>query len=80
MSKTWSEANRKRQEERIHLHRPWEASTGPKSEEGKRRSSRNADKGKAPIRELRSKISQIHRQRLELLRWLEKKYHIKIIY
>ena len=80
MSKTWSEANRKRQEERIHLHRPWEASTGPKSEEGKRRSSRNADKGKAPIRLMHRMVRKVHKERLELLRWLESEFNIKIKY
>lgn len=78
MSKTWSDANRKLQVERIHLHRPWKASTGPKSEEGKKRSSQNAYKGKAPIRSLRKMITRIHKERLEMIRWLEKAYGIRI--
>lgn len=41
----WTEEERKRQAERIRQWRPWESSTGPKTEEGKAIASRNADKG-----------------------------------
>lgn len=41
----WTEEERKRQAERIRQWRPWEQSTGPKTEEGKAIASRNADKG-----------------------------------
>ena len=46
--------HRARQSAAIRQWRPWEHSTGPKSEEGKARASRNAYKGgtRARLREL----------------------------
>ncbi len=41
----WTEERRKRQAEAIHRWRPWEHSTGPRTIEGKRRSSGNAFAG-----------------------------------
>lgn len=38
----WTEERRRRQAERCRAQRPWEQSTGPKSAEGKQRSSLNA--------------------------------------
>lgn len=38
----WSEERRERQRQAIQRWRPWEKSTGPRTEEGKARSSRNA--------------------------------------
>lgn len=78
MSKKWSKDSRKSQREVIQIHKPWEQSSGPISQEGKSRSSRNADKGKSPLRDMRKVISRLHKERLELLRWLEKQYRIKI--
>ena len=40
----WTEEARKRQSELIRRHKPWTKSTGPKTEEGKHCSSRNAVK------------------------------------
>lgn len=42
---TWKDERRRRQAEIIRQHRPWERSTGPRTEQGKARSARNADKG-----------------------------------
>ncbi|MGH1397629.1 MAG: hypothetical protein ACRBCT_00240 [Alphaproteobacteria bacterium] len=42
MSKGWSEERRRKQAEAIRRHRPWEKSTGPKSQAGKAVSSQNA--------------------------------------
>ena len=78
MSRKWSEESRKRQKKSIRTHKPWEVSTGPKSEAGKQRSSRNADKGKTPIRLMQKMIRKVHKERLEILRWLEHEYGIKI--
>ena len=78
MSKKWSNQSRKRQEKSIRTHKPWEVSTGPKSEAGKRRSSRNADKGKTPLREVQKMISKVRKERIEMLRWLERELGIKI--
>lgn len=44
MKKQWTEERRKAQAERCRNKRPWEQSTGPKSEQGKARSSLNAFK------------------------------------
>ena len=78
MSKEWSEDSRKRQGEAIKEHKPWEQSTGPKSDEGKGRSSRNADQGKLPLRVIRKMITKVHKERLEMLRLLKSKYGITI--
>ena len=78
MSKKWSEDSRKRQGEAIKEHKPWEQSTGPKSVAGKERSSLNADQGKSPLRVIQKMITKVHKERLEMLRWLEKQYGISI--
>ncbi|GJL85802.1 MAG: hypothetical protein DHS20C02_15770 [Micavibrio sp.] len=44
MSKGWSEERRKQQAERCRQNKPWEKSTGPRTAEGKRKSSLNAFK------------------------------------
>jgi hypothetical protein len=41
----WTDAARARQAELVRRWRPWDASTGPTTEQGRARSSRNADKG-----------------------------------
>ena len=78
MSKKWSEDSRKSQSMAIHSNKPWEKSTGPKSDEGKGRSSRNADKGKTPLRDIQRMITMVHKERLEMLRLLKSKYGIEI--
>jgi len=78
MLKKCSKDSRKSKIEAIHKHKPWEKSTGPTSDIGKKRSSRNADKGKASIRNIRKMISNVKRERLEMIRLLEKEYRIKI--
>lgn len=45
MTHGWTEERRERQAEAIHRWKPWNRSTGPKSEEGKATASRNAWKG-----------------------------------
>jgi len=42
MSKGWTKERRKKQAERIRQQKPWEKSTGPKSDAGKKRSSQNS--------------------------------------
>jgi hypothetical protein len=44
MANGWTPERRARQAELIRSWRPWEHSTGPKSDAGKSASSRNADK------------------------------------
>jgi len=78
MSKNWAKSSKKIQRKAIYNTKPWESSTGPKSEEGKKRSSRNAYKGKSDLRLIHKMISKVHKERLETLRWLKEIYAIKI--
>ncbi len=80
MAKQWSQHSRKQQRKNIMSHQPWNSSTGPKSYSGKSRSSRNADKGKTPLRDIQKMITRVHKERLELLRWLEHNFDITIKY
>ena len=52
--------HRARQAEAIRRWKPWEHSTGPKSESGKAIVARNADKGstRATLRELRKALRE----------------------
>lgn len=52
MSNGWTAERKLRQAELIRRWAPWERSTGPKSEEGKARSARNADKPNSMGRQL----------------------------
>jgi hypothetical protein len=45
MASGWTSERRARQAALIRTWRPWEQSTGPRTAEGKARTSRNADKG-----------------------------------
>ena len=45
MANAWTPERRARQAELIRRWRPWERSTGPRSEEGKARVSQNANRG-----------------------------------
>lgn len=45
MANGWTPERRARQSALIRTWRPWEQSTGPRTPEGKARTSRNADKG-----------------------------------
>jgi hypothetical protein len=44
-SAAWTPERRAKQAEAIRNWQPWNKSTGPRTKEGKARSSRNADKG-----------------------------------
>lgn len=44
MTKGWTDERRRKAAERIRQAKPWKKSTGPRTEEGKRRSSLNAFK------------------------------------
>jgi hypothetical protein len=52
----WTPERRAKQAEAIRRWQPWDKSTGPRTEEGKARSSRNADKG---ITGLKERILQV---------------------
>lgn len=47
----WTDERRAKQSEAIRRWHPWTKATGPRTEEGKARSSRNADKGIAALNE-----------------------------
>lgn len=57
---SWTPERRAKQADAIRRWQPWNKSTGPRTEEGKARSSRNADKGIAEfehsILEVRSRV------------------------
>ncbi len=70
MAKGWTEERRAKQAAAIQRWRPWEKSTGPRSVDGKTRSSRNAWKGgKRPeLRAIQRGIAEIFAEldRMEL--------------
>ncbi len=78
MTKQWSMQSRDRQRSNIKKNKPWTRSSGPVTDEGKSRSAKNANKGKTPIRAMLKMVRQVHHERLELIRWLEKQYGIAI--
>lgn len=45
MAQIWTDEMRDAAAERIRLHKPWLKATGPKTPEGKAKSSRNAYRG-----------------------------------
>lgn len=59
-SSSWTPERRAKQAEAIRRWQPWSKSTGPRTNEGKARSSRNADKGiaefEARILDVRSRV------------------------
>ncbi|GHA70712.1 hypothetical protein GCM10009007_09410 [Formosimonas limnophila] len=59
----WTVARRKRQSQAIHRWKPWQQSTGAKTEEGKATVSRNAYKGGVWI-----KLKALRRETRALLR------------
>ena len=64
----WTPGRRARQAELIRSWRPWAKSTGPRSQEGKERVSRNAWKGghRAELRELTKMVNDEIRLSREL--------------
>ncbi len=66
---SWSEERRRRQAEMIRRWKPWERSTGPRTSEGKARSSKNAFKGRIrpQIRKLRALLTQLEREQKSIL-------------
>ncbi len=68
MATTWTAERRKRQAELIQTWRPWDKSTGPKSDEGKARVAKNSFKGawRQQLKELRAAL----REQDESLRFL----------
>lgn len=61
----WTEERRARQAEIIRQNKPWEKSTGPRTEEGKAISSRNAYDGDF-VHEMRERRKSIMKEALAL--------------
>lgn len=73
MANGWTPERRARQAELIRNWKPWKRSTGPRTEEGKARTSRNAFKGgrRAELRDLARMFDEtLREQRDALLRVL----------
>jgi hypothetical protein len=72
MANGWTLKRRARQAKLIHRWKPWERSTGPKTPAGKRRVSRNADKGSTRplLRELARLLREQERERKDIGREL----------
>jgi len=66
MPSGWTDERRAKQAEAIRRWKPWERSTGPKTEEGKAASSRNAYKGRLSSRALFRELARILRQQKEV--------------
>ena len=70
----WTQERRARQAEMIKKWKPWEKATGPKTENGKARSSNNAYKGGEwkTQRELTKMLNQCFRDHIVLLKSIGK--------
>ncbi|WLT31123.1 hypothetical protein [Geothrix sp. PMB-07] len=64
----WTEERKAKQAEAIRRWKPWERSTGPKTEAGKAASSRNAFKGRSNARELLRELGRLLREQKEVLK------------
>lgn len=66
----WTPERRARQAVLIRIWRPWERSTGPRSPDGKARTSRNGFKGghRAMLRALARELDEALREQREMLR------------
>jgi hypothetical protein len=65
MSQRWTPESRQRMAEAVRAWAPWKRSTGPRTDEGKRRSSRNAWKGGA--RPILRDLSRLLREQADCL-------------
>lgn len=70
MARKWTAEQRKEQSQKIRQWQPWTKSTGPKTQEGKRTSSRNAFKNawRPRLREL----SRMVKQEMKVSNYLKK--------
>ena len=67
MPNGWTPERRAKQAEAIRRWKPWERSTGPKTEGGKAASSRNAFKGRLSSRALLAELGRLLREQKEAL-------------
>ena len=70
---SWTPERRAKQAEAIRLWQPWNESTGPRTKDGKARSSRNADQGIAELEahmlEVRLRVRSAHLAQAEAGLW-----------
>lgn len=73
MGNGWTPERRARQAALIRTWRPWEKSTGPRTDEGKATAARNGDKGGAwkidrdNLRALKRQVADLLREQRDLL-------------
>lgn len=69
MSNGWTPERRARQAALIRTWKPWEKSTGPRTDEGKARTARNGYKGDLlrELRELKKMLNEALREHREAL-------------
>jgi hypothetical protein len=74
MANGWTPERRAQQSAVIHRWRPWEQSTGPRSDEGKARTARNGFKGGQwrKLRELTKAMNELLREQRDALRRIER--------
>ena len=65
MANGWTLERRRRQAELIQTWKPWERSTGPRTQEGKQRDSRNAFRG--ATRAMLRALARALRRQVEVL-------------
>ena len=73
MTHGWTTERSKKQSERIREWKPWEKSTGPKTELGKAKTSKNAFKHgmrSAEIQELHDLLAEFKRTEKEACKWM----------
>lgn len=68
MPNGWTDERRAKQAEAIQRWKPWERSTGPKTEGGKAASSRNAFKGRLSARAMLRELGRLLREQREVLK------------
>lgn len=74
MANGWTSERRAKQAKLIRTWRPWELSTGPRTDAGKTRTACNGDKGgvwrieRDNLRELKKTVSELLRRQGNLLR------------
>ena len=80
-ARKWTQEQRDRQATLIQNWQPWLESTGPKSEEGKRRVATNACKGyrRPKLRALNKELSELLQQAQVLLNDLEEIHYIPVL-
>ena len=71
-ARKWTPEQRQRQAELIKTWSPWRRATGPTTEEGKLRASRNAYRGgiRTRLKELSKQVNELLAEQAEFLRKL----------